>query len=406
MVSFYIDVLQAGVSCLMVIGVGFILSKFKIFEPDEFNVFNSINSKICLPFLLFRSLASRKMKDLSFMPLVNALLMSASTQLLVAISCAIFPFPDKLATYLSTVISSVYINYIIIGLPIFNSIWGTMYNHIPAICTFTHYILLVPVYIILAQIWQIKQNKALEHLKEPLTQNHDGENPIDAEKPITNDENSKTKKEEEDNDKKVDKKVDDKIEDKQKGKNENKTTNNEGSKTKPAVVNDKITIKDIGLAFYTTIKTPLVIGNVLGLVWSAIGIDYYPFFQQLGKYMGDVVLVFALVSIGRFLQVNSLLSCHWAHLLICLFIRCFVCPGFSALYAYALNFDGRLARQCIVLSSLPAANAGFVLANSMGIGANVASAMVFWSLIIIVPVLIFWFFIFNHFNLFPEIDEI
>ena len=230
-------------------------------------------------------------------------------------------------------------------MPIFNSIWGTEYNHIPAICVFTHYVLLVPLYIILAGIWRVKQGKQTSSVEN-----------------INEDNNDK---------------------------------NNESKKT-------KITLKDIGLAFYTTLKKPLLVGNILGLIWSAIGIDYYPFFKVTSKYLGDVVLVFALVCIGRFLQVNSLLSCYWLHLVSCLFIRCFLCPGFSALYAYVLKFDGRLARQCIVLSALPAANAGFVLSAEMGIGANVASAMVFWSLVIIVPVLIFWFFILNHFNLFPE----
>lgn len=344
MLSFYGDVLQAGCACLLVIGVGYLLSLFKVFTTEEFKVFNSFNSRVCLPFLLFRSLASQKMKDITFLPLVNALMMSASTQLLVGIVSAIFPFKDKLGMYLSTIISSAYINYIIIGLPIFNSIWGTEYNHIPAICVFTHYVLLVPLYIILAGIWRVKQGK----------QNSDS----------------------------------------------NINVNNEGnSDSKPKT---KITLKDVGLAFYTTMKKPLLIGNILGLIWSAIGIDYYPFFKVTSKYLGDVVLVFALVCIGRFLQVNSLLSCNWFHLVSCLFIRCFICPGFSALYAYALKFNGRLARQCIVLSALPAANAGFVLSSEMGIGANVASAMVFWSLVIIVPVLIFWFFILNHFNLFPE----
>ena len=363
MVNFYLDVLQAGVSCLLLISVGFILSKFQVFSGTEFKVFNHVNSDIALPFLLFRSMASRKIREISFLPLINALLMSASTQLCTAFVCFIFPFKDKLATYLSTVISSVYINYLVIGLPIFNSIWGTNYNHIPSICTFTHYILLVPSYLVLSQLWHIKKDKEKQLQVKNVNENK------------MNDDSQKDME------------------------NENKDVNEEKTS---AVKADRITIKDVGMAFYITFKSPIVIGNVIGLVWSAIGIEYYPFFERLGKYLGDIVLVFALVSIGRFLQVNSLLSCHWFHLISCLFIRCFVCPGFSALFAWAMKLDGRLARQCIVLSALPAANAGFVMATKMGIGAGVASAMVFWSLIIIVPVLIFWFFIFNHFGLFPD----
>jgi predicted permease len=56
------------------------------------------------------------------------------------------------------------------------------------------------------------------------------------------------------------------------------------------------------------------------------------------------------------------------------------------------------------LSGLPSANGAFVLANAVGIGTDIASSMVFWTLILIVPVLIFWFFILDHFQLFPEAE--
>jgi predicted permease len=164
----------------------------------------------------------------------------------------------------------------------------------------------------------------------------------------------------------------------------------------------KITCRDVGNAFLTALKTPLVIGIFVGLLSSACGIPYVLFFESLAKYMGDIVLVFALIGIGRFLQVNSILKCNWIQLIGCLIIRFFVCPGFSALYGWAFKLNGRLARQCTILSCLPAANAGFVLANSAGIGAGEASAMVFWTLILIVPVLIFWFYIFDHFGIFIE----
>jgi predicted permease len=80
----------------------------------------------------------------------------------------------------------------------------------------------------------------------------------------------------------------------------------------------------------------------------------------------------------------------------------FVCPALAAVYAWAMKFDAVLARQCTIMSCLPAANAGFVLANSVGIGADLASAMVFWTLILIVPVLIFWFFLLDKLQLFME----
>jgi len=331
MADFYLDVVQVGISCLLLVMIGYLMSYYKVFEGIEFKSMNQFTAKIGFPFLLFRSLASKKIREISFVPLVNALLMNSSAQITICL-VFLFPFNDKLYTYLSTVVSSCYVNYVIIGIPIFSSIWGNTYNHVPAICSFCHYILLVPLFIIWSQLWRIKKEKL------------------------------------------------------------------ESGETSTG-----ITFMDVLMAFYSALKTPLVIGNLIGLIWSAIGFDFPIFFQYISQYLGDCVVVYALVCIGRFLHEKSLVSCHWFHLLICLLIRFFVCPGFSLLWCKVLNVDNRTSRQCIVLSMLPAANAGFILASSVGIGANVASAMVFWTLIFIVPVLMIWFYVFDHLSLFPDI---
>jgi predicted permease len=330
-----VDVIQVGIGMLLLIGVGFTLSRFELLSTDEFKSLGVFTTKFAFPFLFFRSLASKKFRDLSLLPLADALLMSVSVQLTVAIVSLIVPVRDRLYTYLSTVISSAYINYIIIGLPIFRSIWGTHYDHVPAICALAHYVLLVPLFLILAQLWKIKKAKA--------------ENPDAAE-------------------------------------------------------GQRLTARDVGNAFVTTLKTPLLIGIVIGLGWSAIGIGYPVFVEYIARYMGDIVLVFAMCGIGRFLQVRSMLKCNWIQLIGCLCIRFFLAPGFAALYAWALRFGPTMARQCTILSCLPAANAGFVLGNSVGIGPDVASAMVFWTLILIVPVLIFWNFLLDRLNLFIEVQ--
>lgn len=361
--NLYTNILQVGIGCLILIGLGYYSSKFKLLTAEEFKTANQFSGKVCFPFLLFRSLASKKIREITFQPLVNALLMSSSSQILICV-LFLFPFEDRLYTYLSTVVSSCYINYIILGVPIFSSIWGDNYNHIPAICSFCHYILLVPLFMIWAQLYGIRKHKrelyeAAKRREEEAAQNDPSSVP---------------------------------------------SMSAQEGQSEPEHVDEKmlrITWKDVVWAFASALKTPLVIGNFCGLIWSAIGIPYPTYFQRLGKYLGDGVVVYALFSIGRFLQQHSLFACKIWQLLTCLFIRFFICPGFSCLYAYALKLDHTLARQCVILSGLPAANAGFILASSVGIGADVASAMVFWSLVLIVPVVMMWFAIFDHGGLFP-----
>lgn len=341
MASFYLDVIQAAVACLLLILIGFLFSKYKVLSGPNFTSLNKISSKIFFPFLLFRSLASRPFKEITFQPLLDALLTNVSTQIILGLIFT-YKFDDKLYTYLSTVIGSCYINYIILGLPIFTSIWGNNYNQVPAICSFCHYIELVPFFIVMSDLWKIK--KAKEAAAQAAIENGD----LDAN------------------------------------------------------LKQGITCYDVGMAFWTALKTPLVVGNICGLIWSAIGIPYYKFFNRLAQYIGDGISVFALIGIGRFLEQKSLLSCHWLQLLTCLIVRFFVFPGFSLLYAMAFNFPNRTGRQCVVCAMLPAANAGFILANSVGVGANVCSAMVFWSLIFIVPILLLWFYILDHYNIFVD----
>ena len=345
--SFYVDVVQAAVACLLIIMLGYLFSRFKVLDADGFASINTFSAKICFPFLLFRSLASRPFKEITFEPLLSSLLTNISTQILLT-TIFLIKFEDKLYTYLATVIAGCYINYIILGLPIFTSIWGNNYNQVPAICSFSHYIELVPFFLLSAQLWKIKKEKEEET------------------------------------------------------RNKANASNEENPSEEPAKSEQHITIKDIGLAFWYSFKTPLVVGNIVGLIWSAIGIPYYTFFNVLAKHIGDGISVFALMSIGRFLEQKSLLSCHWMQLLTCLVVRFFVFPAFALGYATAFNFPNRTGRQCVVCARLPAANAGFILANSVGIGANVCSAMVFWSLVFIVPVLILWFYILDHYNIFPD----
>jgi predicted permease len=330
--GFELDVVQVGVAMLLLISVGYVLSRFQLLSPDEFKSLGAFNTNIAFPFLLFRALASKDLRDLTPLPLFNSLLMSASAQFLIAVSCAVLPLKDRIHAYLSTVISSVYINYVIIGLPIFHALWGTEYDHLPAVCTITHYVLLVPVFLIFAQLWKIRQAKA----------------------------------------------------------------------ESPGEDAGALTLRDVGMAFYTALKTPLVGGIFVGALRAVIGIPYPIFPKYQSRYTGDIVLVFAMCGIGRFFHLHSILKCNWVQLVSCLVIRFILCPGLSALYAWVLRFDARLARQCTIMSCLPAANAGFVLGNSLGIGADIASAMVFWTIILIVPALIFWFFVLDKIGLFVE----
>lgn len=164
----------------------------------------------------------------------------------------------------------------------------------------------------------------------------------------------------------------------------------------------RTTPKDIALAFLAAIRSPIVIGNVAGIIWSAIGVKPPIWLHDFTKFYGSCVGYLALIGLGRFIHKNSFVNCKWWILVFCLVVRFIIYPVVSLLFCLAFKLEGRLARQCIVLAMLPTANSAFILADSTGCGPGVLSSMILWGLICIVPVILIWMAIINKFNLFPD----
>jgi predicted permease len=329
MSNVYLDVLQVGGAMLLLIVLGWILSRFQIFSENEFKVLNSFTSKICLPLLVFNALAKQALSDISFLPLLNAGLMNVSCHIIIAL-VSLYPFSNRLEFFTSTQMASCYLNYVIIGLPIFTAIWGDESAKVAVICPFVHYIFLLPLYLILTHLLEIRKDSDGEHRG--------------------------------------------------------------------------ITLRDIGRGFLQSLKTPLILGAFGGLIWSAIGISPPIFVAQLSSYTGNVVVVISLLGIGSFLYANSIFACHILQLLLCLALRFVIGPALSALWAIAFRFPPTLARQCTILGAMPLSTVAYVVAVTTGVGVGAASSVVFWSVCLVVPVVMLWFYILDSLGIFVETE--
>ena len=263
-------------------------------------------------------------------------LVNASVHIIICLSFIIWR-KDGLEKYVTIQISTCYVNYIIIGLPIFTSIWGEDSSKIIVICPFFHYFFVVPLYMLLTNIAKIKREKELK-----FASNSD-------EKFVYH-----------------------------------------------------LTCKDRGLAFWNSIKTPLLVGAFLGLIWACTSIKAPTFLLRLAKYMGDFVVVFSLLCIGSFLEKNSIVACEWYILVICVSLRFILSPLLGIAFSKALKISGTLGRQCSILSTMPLSTVAYILASSTGYGQAAASSVVFWTVILVIPSIIFWFWIIDKFKLFPE----
>ena len=239
------NVIQVGISMLIIIFIGFTLSKLKIIKPEQSNALNALSFKIGFLPLVARATASKDLATLDFKPFGIAALMSISTYLVVALMMLI-PFKDRFGTYLATILPCTYINYIISGIPVFNALWPPEENIVVSLMTVANDLVTSPIYLLLVGVYHVQQ--------------------------------------------------------------ENKKRKEEGLEP------EKFSLKTLGGILLNVIKSPILIGNILGIVYAAIPIGYPLFLQWLLQFTGDVVFSLSLLCVGfpgtTFFNVLSLDSIY------------------------------------------------------------------------------------------------
>ena len=155
----YSNVIQVGLGIILMILVGFLLSKGNIIASDTFHKLNSFQFKACFIFLVSSNIARRDIYSFNLMPFFIGAL-SLLSSLIIYLVILFIKFEDKFGTFLSTVLPAIYVNYIIIGLPIFNSIWGENDNVIVFIICLSNDIVTVPIYLVLSTLYNVyKSNR-------------------------------------------------------------------------------------------------------------------------------------------------------------------------------------------------------------------------------------------------------
>lgn len=178
--------------------------------------------------------------------------------------------------------------------------------------------------------------------------------------------------------------------------NENKILKEQGMPKK------KFTCSIILSILFRCFKNPILIGNLLGLLYAVTALPVPLFLSEIMKLLGDTVLPLSLFCIGAFLAEHSIVSCPFPQFIMCLLLRMFLGPFFGLIYSLVLKLPARLARQCVVLTCQPTAVAAYTLSIAAKVGTGASSTMIFWSTALTVPTLIIWITIMDKFNLFVE----
>ncbi|OHT03753.1 Auxin Efflux Carrier family protein [Tritrichomonas foetus] len=329
----YWNVMQVGIGMLIITAIGFTLGKLKIFKGSDVPIINKYVFKLNFIPLMARVIMVKKLSELNFMPLIDSALTSLATYFIV-IPVFLFPFKDKFAMFLSVILPSAYINFVVSGLPVFVAIWGEGEVVVLSILTLANDLLVVPLYLVLSELYILRKN------------------------------------------------------------NEKRRDSGE-----PEL---KFTGKQALKILLHVMKSPILIGDIVGFVYAATTLPMPTYLKSLTTIMGDVVLPLSLFSVGIFLSQHSFIACHWLKFIVMLLIRHVISPLFAAVFAWALKFDNRLSRQCCLMTCSPTAVACYLITSTSGIGAGAASTMIFWTTVLSVPFIIGWIAVLDHLHIFVE----
>lgn len=339
----YANVISVGGSLLIIIAFGFIVFKLRIFPFEAIKTINSQVLNCCFLPLIARNIGRKDVHTFDFTPFFIGIMTTVTTHIFMCV-CFIIPFKNKFKNYLSSTLPCVFINYLVIGYPIFDSIWNPDEDIMVQLMAMSNDLCVVPIYMILTSIYFLKHPEEEEGGSEGLKQ--------EEEKPKKN----------------------------------------------VCVVIGGVLLKILlGL-----IKSPIILGNAFGFIWSATGWKFPIFLDNILLLMGQEVLPLSLFCVGGFLAQNSIIACNWIKFILCIIVRHLVMPAIAMFYCWLIHTSNKLTRQCIIMTIIPTGTTSFMLSSKFNMGPGISSTMIFWSTVLNVPFTLLWFAILDNLNLFPE----
>lgn len=329
----YTNVISVGCGLIFLIIVGFVTVKFRIIKPSALAPINSFLFKPCFTWMIAKNVMYQNLKELDFKPFGAVAMSAIATQILLTFTF-LFKNDNKLAFYLSTMLPSTYVNYVIIGVPIFDAIWPGQDLQILTVITLCNDIVTAPVYMFLAGVNSYYE-KNREHVK----------------------------------------------------------------KGEPK---DKFSFLILLTLILNIIKSPIIIGYIIGFIWAGIGIPKCVFVDTMINTSSQCILALSCFCVGSFLAQHEIVSCPWYQFLICGLSRHVVMPLLAGLFSSAFGASAKQSRQTIIISTLPTAVGSFLLSSNSNVGTGPSSTMIFWTNVFFIPAIIVWFVALDKLNIFIE----
>lgn len=137
---------------LIIICISFFVFKLKFISVRIVPYINQFLLKACYIPLIFRSIGKRKFSELNFMPFVIGALTTITAHILLCV-IFLFKFEDKFKNYLGIILPCSFVNYLVIGIPIFEAIWGEENNVVVSLISLSNDLITTPIYLVLSGIY-------------------------------------------------------------------------------------------------------------------------------------------------------------------------------------------------------------------------------------------------------------
>lgn len=387
----YLDALQVEVCVIVIVALGYLCGGIKMFTGKEALSMRRTIFLIAMPGLVFREIAIHKLNLNDWHPLFNGILVQITVHIIYVLIVLIFRPKSKKYVLISMLYSTSYMNFIFFGYPIIQVLFGDHYVHIPTIQFLVLHFICVPLHTFLS----FDSNERSESESVSAELEDETNNPIDKASglPIypVNDksnENEQTTKE------------DDSVEEVSIDENNDGPSNDTESEN---IQNSKEKFKDRHPKIWAvlwSIITPSNVCAILGIIWSATGVDLPVFLNDFANDLEKATLASGLFTCGVLMWEHPFFGCSLVKIMLTLFVHYVIIPLISLFWNKICKVDSITATINVLVHSMPAALIIYPQSFNSGWNMSTVSFSFFWSILLFLPMFILWVIALNEINIF------
>ncbi|SFM78443.1 AEC family transporter [Marinobacter pelagius] len=120
-----------------------------------------------------------------------------------------------------------------------------------------------------------------------------------------------------------------------------------------------------GQVFKAIVTNPLIVGSVIGVVWSYFQIGFHPLLAGILQPLSNLALPMGLMTVGAGLQLTALRGASMPFLVSSV-LKLLAFPLMAAGLAWMLGMEGLMVQVAVLLATLPTATSAYILARQLG----------------------------------------